>query len=98
MIPDRLQYFLEHFWNDQKRDQILSPGPLIYYKNTSINIRRIMETFPKHIFLNLGTYNLGILKVCVPSFLKGWKLKNLQNRNMKFGNLEIEKGNWKSNI
>ena len=32
MIPDRLQYFLKHFWNDQKLDQIWTLGPRIYHQ------------------------------------------------------------------
>ena len=37
MIPDRLQYFLEHFGNDQKCDQIWTLGPRIYHQNISKN-------------------------------------------------------------
>ena len=43
MIPDRLQYFFEHFWNDQKRDQILPLGPRIYHQNTTTNTGKIWE-------------------------------------------------------
>ena len=35
MVPDRLQYFLEHFWNDQNCDEILTLGPRSYHQNTS---------------------------------------------------------------
>ena len=35
MIPDGLQYFSEHFWNDQKCDQIWLLGPRIYNQNIS---------------------------------------------------------------
>ena len=40
MIPDRLQYFLEPFWNDQTCDQTWTLGPHIYHKNTSTNTRK----------------------------------------------------------
>ena len=33
MIPDRLQSFLEPFWNDQKCDQTWTLGPRIYHQN-----------------------------------------------------------------
>ena len=33
MIPDRLQYLLEPFWNDQKFDQIWTLEPCIYHQN-----------------------------------------------------------------
>ena len=32
MIPDRLQYFWEDFWNDHKGDQIWTIGPRIYHQ------------------------------------------------------------------
>ena len=35
MIPDRLQYFLYDFWNDQKCDKIWTLEPLIHHQNTS---------------------------------------------------------------
>ena len=33
MIPDGLQYFLDHLWNDQKGDQMSTPGPYLSQKN-----------------------------------------------------------------
>ena len=41
MIPDRLQYVLEHFWNDQKCDRIWTFYPRIYRQNTSINTGKL---------------------------------------------------------
>ena len=41
MIPDRLQYFLEHFWNDQKCDKLWTLGPHIYHKNISKDTRKM---------------------------------------------------------
>ena len=32
MIPDRLQYFFDDFWNDQKCDRIWTLGPCIYHQ------------------------------------------------------------------
>ena len=43
MIHDRLQYFWDDFWNDQKRDQIWTLGPRIYHQNLSKNTRKIWE-------------------------------------------------------
>ena len=44
MLPDRLQYLLEHFWNDQKCDQIWNLGPRIYHQN----IKQIQEEIWEH--------------------------------------------------
>ena len=33
MVPDRLQYFLEHFWIDQQNHQIWTLGARTYYQN-----------------------------------------------------------------
>ena len=33
MMPDRLLYFLEHFWIDQQCDQIWTLGARIYHQN-----------------------------------------------------------------
>ena len=53
MIPDRLQYFLEHVWIDQKRDQIWTLGPRIHYQNIQ-TIQEIMVTSLNNImFVNL---------------------------------------------
>ena len=41
MIPDRLQYFVDFFWNDQTCDQIWTLGPRTYHQNTSTNTRNI---------------------------------------------------------
>ena len=54
MIPDRLQYFLEHFWIDQKCDQIWTLGPRIYYQNTSNNTRNYGNILDTTSFVNLG--------------------------------------------
>ena len=48
MIPDRLQYLLEHFRNDQKVDQIWTLGPRIYHQNTS-KLQEHMGTSLKNI-------------------------------------------------
>ena len=47
MIPDRLQDFLEHFWNDQ--NWIWNLGPSIYHKNISNNTRNIWNHLLKNI-------------------------------------------------
>ena len=48
MITDRLQYFLEHFWNDQTCEQIWTLGPRIYQQNIS-KVQEIMGTSLKDI-------------------------------------------------
>ena len=50
MIPDRLQKFLEHFWIDQKSDQIWTVGPRIYYQNTAKNTRKYGNILDKYYF------------------------------------------------
>ena len=49
MIPDGFQYFLGHFWNFDKCDQMSTPGPLIYYKNTWKSIRKTMDAFLRNM-------------------------------------------------
>ena len=44
MIPDRLQYVLKHFWNDQKRYQIWTLGPRICHQN----IQKIQANLWEH--------------------------------------------------
>ena len=65
MIPNRLQYILEHFWNDRKCDQIRTLGARIYYQHISNNIRKHMGTSLKHImFVNMGIKFLKMFDVC----------------------------------
>ena len=52
MLPDGFQYFLDHFWNLQRIDQISTPDPLFITKIFQ-EIRNDMETFYKHI-INMG--------------------------------------------
>ena len=54
MIPDRLQDFLENFWNDQKCDQFWTLGPRIDHQNTSTNKRNIWKHPWKYYFSHLG--------------------------------------------
>ena len=46
MIPDRLQYFLEHFWSDQKCDQIWTLGP--------VSINGLFGLFMAYLWLTYG--------------------------------------------
>ena len=50
MIPDRLQYFLDDFWNDKKCDQIWTLGPRTYHQHTSKNTRTIWERPWQNLF------------------------------------------------
>ena len=95
MIPDRLQHFLDDFWNDQKCDQILTLGPLIYHQNTSMNTRNNMGTSLTNIIFIAGIWNSEICgKYACPtfvfSFLQCW---NFENWKMNIWNMQIE--SWK---
>ena len=101
MIPDRLQYFLEDFWNDKKCDQIWTLGPRIYHQNTSKNTRQIWK-HPWAIysyliiwnFDNLGSSAYQTFKLLEFENLKIWKFFTFENlnvwelKNMKFVNLK----------
>ena len=83
MIPDRLQYFWEHFRNDQKYDQIWTLGPNIYHQNIQTNTRKygnileIMKVvegrciYISHVII-FDFFNFGILK------FEKWELGTLK--------------------
>ena len=78
MIPDRLQHFLEHFWNDQTCDKMWTPGE----KNMGASLKHILVSY-------LRIWNSEKWKVCVPNFLK---LRNLETLKVwKTDNLAITK-------
>ena len=105
MISDRLQYFLNDFWNDPKCDQIWTVGPRIYHQNTSKNTRIYVDIFENYYFViseNLKFWNLW--KVYVPNLLELWNLEFLKWKYgtwkfdiCKFWNLKILKF-WKMKI
>ena len=75
MIPDRLQYFLEYFWINQKLDWIWTVGPGIYYQNTSNNIRKVWE-HPWNIIFHIWESEMFKIVVfvwnyCVPFSVGG---------------------------
>ena len=55
MIPDRLGYFLNDFWNSENLVKIWTLGVRIYYQNTSQNTRKVWEP-------------LGCLSACIFSW------------------------------
>ena len=70
MIPDRLQYFLEYFWNDHKCDQNMDPRTL-YLSQKHFKKSRNMGTPSKNILFQIcESENLICWKVCVPIFLE----------------------------
>ena len=77
MIPDRLQYFLEHFWNDQKCDQIWTIGPRIYHQNIS-KIQDMYGGILEHIMFHIWESEILMFwNACAPcrfqcSILKRW--------------------------
>ena len=95
MIPDRLQYFLEHFWTDQQCDHIWTLGPRIYHQNTL----RIQENIGSslNIFSYLGIWNYDCLEgMCTylsefPNvrFFKIYLRKLQSLRMLSFENFEI---------
>ena len=52
MIPDRLLYFLEHFWNDQKCAQIWIPGPRIYHQKCFNEYKKIVGASLNNIIVS----------------------------------------------
>ena len=84
MIPDRLQYFLEHFWKEQKCDQIWTLGHRSYHQNTS--------TIPEYMGTSLNIFFISEKKFWFvgPSMYrtfwkfeiwKTWNFVNLGNGN-----------------
>ena len=49
MIPDRLQYFLDDFWNDQKCDQIWTLGPRQSISKNTTKYGDIFEIYYFHM-------------------------------------------------
>ena len=105
MIPDRLQYFLEHFCIDQRCDQIWTLGPRIYYQNTSTNTRTIWEHPWQVLFfqyVNLTSWKFrkvsvsSCSKLCVFGFelleFEIWSFEIWQLKNWQFGIVN----NWNS--
>ena len=75
MDPDRLQYFLAHFWDDQKCEQIWILGPGIYHKNT-LKIQEDMgASLNNIIFISENLKFRTCAKVRVPNFFKSESLK-----------------------
>ena len=63
MIPDRLGYFLEHFWIDQQFHQIWTLGAHIYYQNTSKHTRKYGNILRNLIFGNMSLKNDDFKKI-----------------------------------
>ena len=58
MVPDRLQYFLEHFGMDQSVHRIWTRWSGIYYQNISNNIRTFGNVLDKsQIFISENLKN-----------------------------------------
>ena len=101
MIPDRLQYFLEYFSNDNKCDPIWTLGPRIYHENisteqekvgTSLNILlvHIWESELLKLFEGLCTHflNSGIwhFENVRIWHIANWKFENWTIQYWKFAN------------
>ena len=106
MILDRLQYFLDDFWDDKKCDQIWALGPCIYHQQYFNQYRKNMGVPWKHIIFYI--WESEILRMledlCAKLFetvgfniLKIWILKflkccilNFLYIRMKSDNLEVK--------
>ena len=96
MIPDRLQYFANDFWNDQKCDQIWTLGPCIHHQNTSTNTRKVWE-HPWNIICHI--WESEILKILegICTFFRDWGIRefeNLEHLKMAFGKLKFGNGKF----
>ena len=89
MIPDRLQYFLDDFWDDQTCDKIWTLGSRIYYKNNSRHTK-YGNLFEHIIVISLKLKFCKFWKVCVP-VLQKYCLELLMFWKLKFWNLKILK-------
>ena len=88
MIPDRLQYFLDGFWNDQKCDQIWTLGHRICHQK-ALNVQENLGTSLKHIMFHIWEYD--ILKM-----LEGQCTKLFEFWNLKFQNWKVEIGEFEN--
>ena len=63
MIPDRLQYVLERFWDDQKCDKISTPSGPLLITHILQKYEKSMETVLKSImFGNLKMLEIGLFE------------------------------------
>ena len=101
MMPDRLQYCLEHFWNDQQCDQIWILGPRIYDKFISTTARTLWEHLWNISFSYLRIWNYEIVWRSVNllfRFMFRWKLLCLDFVFWKFGICKFEICNMRFTI
>ena len=93
MIPDRLQYFLDDFWNDQKCGRIRISDPVLSPKYFQ-KCKKIWEHPWQNITCVFGNMKFWTLwKVCVSKILKLWNsicFENLKMWKMRIGNLKFE--------
>ena len=66
MIPDRLQYFLGHFWNDQKCDKYGHSDPVDITKIFQTTQAKLWGIIENLIFISGSLKILFVWKVCVP--------------------------------
>ena len=96
MIPDRLQYFLEHFWNDQKTRPKLDPRTPYsspkYCTTYEENGGDILEQYFSYMRVCLYEKMEGMRSIAFWKFGRSASLKNTSWTfdNWKSGNLEIE--------
>ena len=55
MVPDRLQYFLDDYWNFDNFVKILTRRPPNYYPNAFTNARKYGNILDNITFVNMGT-------------------------------------------
>ena len=108
MNPDRLQYVLEHFSNDQTWDQIWTLGPCIHHQHIWNNTRKWWGRPWKILFTYVRIWNSANCGRCVDlafyfmfryfqnfEFMKFW---NLTFWNLNWWSLKVASSNFKSGV
>ena len=91
MIPDRLQYFLEHFWNDQHVTKSGSSGP-VFITNIFQKIQEHMrQSLRKYYFAYLRIWNSE--KIGRSVYITFWNFGMWFSGNLNFQQLFFRKRN-----
>ena len=69
MIPDRLQYILDDFWNFEKFVKIWTRRPPTYYQNAPKHTRKLWEHPGKDYLCKYGTQKIAKLLRCCESYM-----------------------------
>ena len=80
MIPDRLQYFLDDFWNFENFVNIWTRNPPNYYQHALNNTRKVWKLLGTYYLCKSGTHKNDIFDGgkthghhnCVDNAIKGF--------------------------